>query len=68
MRHQRDNHATNPAAPDDYRSYVEHPRYGRGPRLTGFNPSTNRPFDIHWHWKPEELIPTPRSRRISRSS
>jgi hypothetical protein len=34
---------------DKYAAFVDHPRYGRGPRLTGLNPSpTDR--DVHLHW------------------
>lgn len=37
---------------DDYSGYVEHPRYGRGPRITGLNPS-DQPWKesvfLHWH-------------------
>jgi len=33
----------------DYSDYVEHPRFGRGPRITGLNPD---PLDtsVHLHW------------------
>src|SRR5262245_55821329 len=35
-----ENNADHPASPvDEYASYVEHPRFGRGPRLTGLNPT-----------------------------
>lgn len=37
---------------DDYSGYQEHPRYGKGPRITGLNPASE-PFDatifLHWH-------------------
>jgi hypothetical protein len=48
---------------DDYDAYVEHPRFGRGPRITGFNPETN--YDVapgqplvklHWHSPPDRRI------------
>lgn len=45
---------------EDFSGYQEHPRYGRGPRLTGLNPS-NEPLDesvfLHWHSPPGVRIP-----------
>ena len=37
------------ATSDEFQAYVEHPRYGRGPRYTGFDPPAKQPFDAHWH-------------------
>lgn len=42
---------------DEFQSYVEHPRYGRGPRYTGLNPSTKEPFDAHWHSDRKRRVP-----------
>ncbi len=42
---------------DEYRSYVEHPRFGREPRLTGFNPPVNEASDTHWHSGADVRIP-----------
>lgn len=41
-----------------YADYVEHPRFGRGPRITGLNPQAEfeRAF-IHWHSPPGCRIP-----------
>lgn len=50
------NHSS-PSGPDDYRSYVEHPRFGRGPRFSGLNPAIRRPFDVHWHADEKVRIP-----------
>ena len=37
------------APENDYDTFVDHPRYGRGPRITGLNPE---PFadGVHLHW------------------
>lgn len=35
--------------PDKYAAYVDHPRYGRGPRYTGLNPDHRAP-DVSLHW------------------
>ena len=45
--------------PNEYANYVEHPRYGRGPRITGMNPETDYGGDvfIHWHSSKECRIP-----------
>jgi hypothetical protein len=44
---------------DEYANYVEHPRYGRRPYLTGLNPVTVIGDDthLHWHAKPEVRVP-----------
>jgi Probable zinc-ribbon domain len=45
---------------DDFRSYVEHPRFGRGPRMTGLNPTerfNSSNLVAHWHSPPEQRIP-----------
>jgi hypothetical protein len=35
---------------DKYSQYVDHPRYGRGPRLTGLNPDPLAvDVSLHWH-------------------
>jgi len=42
----------------EYANYVEHPRFGRSPRITGLNPqsdlTTGKPF---LHWNAAERIP-----------
>ena len=45
--------------PDEYATYIEHPRYGRRPRITGLNPETRYGSDvfIHWHSSKECRIP-----------
>jgi hypothetical protein len=35
--------------PYKYAEFVEHPRYGRGPRITGLNPHPGDP-GVHLHW------------------
>lgn len=44
---------------DEYKLYVEHPRYGQRPRITGLNPQTVYGGDvfIHWHSSKEFRIP-----------
>ncbi len=44
---------------DKYDTYVEHPRYGRRPRITGMNPETvyGGEVFIHWHSSKECRIP-----------
>ena len=43
---------------DEFASFVEHPRYGRGPRITGKNPQTNYGDTIiHWHSPTDCRIP-----------
>jgi hypothetical protein len=48
------------AVADDYKNFIEHPRYGRRPRITGLNPetdySTGKIF-LHWHSPGECRIP-----------
>lgn len=46
-------------AQKEYESYVEHPRFGRYPHLTGQNPQTDwgRAVNLHWRSKPESRIP-----------
>ena len=45
---------------DEYAGYLEHPRYGRGPRITGLNPS-DQPYKervfLHWHSQEGARIP-----------
>jgi hypothetical protein len=45
---------------DDYSEYQTHPRFGRGPRITGLNPS-DVPYDervfLHWHSRCGVRIP-----------
>jgi len=45
-------------AQESYESYVEHPRYGRRPRITGLNPRNDylRVF-LHWHSGDDCRIP-----------
>lgn len=40
--------------PSKYQEYVEHPRYGQGPRVTGLNPSPSDP-NVHLHWNTTSL-------------
>src|SRR5690554_738010 len=41
-----------------YDSYVEHPRYGRKPRITGLNPVNDyRRVFLHWHSGDDCRIP-----------
>ncbi len=49
---------------EEYESYVVHPRFGRGPRVTGLNPIRPDRFKagepivkFHWHSPPERRIP-----------
>jgi Probable zinc-ribbon domain len=42
-----------------YSDYVEHPRFGRGPRLTGLNPDdTDGTVVCHWHSPPGVRVPS----------
>jgi len=38
----------------DYSDYVDHPRYGQGPRYTGLNPDTDSPY-VNFHWNTRTL-------------
>lgn len=43
---------------DEFRDYVEHPRFGRGPRNTGLNPQAEgRTRRVSWRVRPHEVIP-----------
>lgn len=44
---------------DKYESFVDHPRYGRCPHITGLNPETDfeRRVFLHWHSPRECRIP-----------
>ncbi len=44
---------------DKYAEYVDHPRYGKSPRVTGLNPQTDYGGDvfIHWHSPKDCRIP-----------
>lgn len=49
---------------DEYAEFVPHPRYGRGPRLTGLNPTTRYNIKqgepivkLHWHTGKDSRIP-----------
>ncbi len=45
---------------DEYAEYLEHPRYGRGPQITGLNPSDEiygEHVFLHWHSQEGERIP-----------
>jgi hypothetical protein len=35
---------------DAYRDFVEHPRYGRRPRITGLNPAADYEAGVFLHW------------------
>ena len=42
----------------EYADYVENPRYGREPRITGFDPPEQPDMGIlHWIFPPESRIP-----------
>ena len=45
--------------PEEYATYIKHPRYGRGPRFTALNPETVYGGDvfIHWHSSKDCRIP-----------
>lgn len=47
------------ATPDEYADFVDHPRYGRRPHVTGLNPETVFGGDtfLHWHSPRESRIP-----------
>jgi hypothetical protein len=61
---------TSAIPPDEYAQFVEHPRYGRRPRITGLNP----PQDLeqtffHWHSRDDVRVPnTAISADLSRQS
>jgi hypothetical protein len=38
----------------DYSDYVDHPRYGQGPRYTGLNPDSDSLY-VRFHWNTSEL-------------
>lgn len=42
-----------------YDEYVEHPRYGKGPLLTGENPQSDfkNGVNLHWHAREDCIIP-----------
>ncbi len=51
-------------ATDGYSAFVPHPRYGRGPRVTGLNPAKKYHYKpgehivmLHWHSGPDRRIP-----------
>ena len=57
---------------DKYASFVEHPRYGRDPNITGLNPETDFGGDVFLHWHstkecriPNTAIPADLSRQSS---
>ena len=59
---------------DKYANFVEHPRYGRSPNITGLNPHTDYGGDtfIHWHSPkecriPNSAIPADTTRQVSRT-
>jgi len=39
---------------DNYAEYVDHPRYGRGPKYTGLNPDSMAP-EVQLHWNSTSL-------------
>jgi len=39
-----------PPRPEDYADYVEHPRFGKAPRYTGFDPNPDSP-EVNLHWR-----------------
>jgi hypothetical protein len=42
----------------EFENYVDHPRYGRGPRITGFEPQEDPERGIlFWIYPPESRIP-----------
>jgi hypothetical protein len=43
---------------DEFENYVEHPRYGKRPRITGLNPETDYlNVFLHWHSREDTRIP-----------
>lgn len=46
---------------EDYAGFVEHPRFGRGPRVTGENPQTDLKASptvyLHWHSSERSRVP-----------
>jgi hypothetical protein len=53
LRHMKMKHKT-----DKYAEFVDHPRYGRRPKITGLNPNP-ADRDVHLHWNattPEEIV------------
>jgi hypothetical protein len=43
---------------DEYVQFVEHPRYGRRPRLTGLNPTEDLGRTVfHWHSREDVRVP-----------
>lgn len=43
---------------DEYENYVEHPRYGKRPRITGLNPEADYiTVCLHWHSREGTRIP-----------
>lgn len=43
---------------DEFENYVEHPRYGKRPRITGLNPETDYlNVFLHWHSREDARIP-----------
>jgi hypothetical protein len=57
---------------DKYASFVDHPRYGRRPYITGLNPETVYGGDTHLHWHspkecriPNTAIPADLSRQVA---
>jgi len=48
-----------PHSEDEYASFVEHPRYGRRPHVTGLNPKTDFRAGVvlHWHSPKECRVP-----------
>lgn len=40
----------------EFRSYVEHPRYGREPQFTGLNPAEDYDGRVFFHWHSPEKV------------
>lgn len=55
---------------DYYRHYVEHPRFGRSPRLTGFNPQDRivDGFSLNVHWNASECDRIPNTAILAEPS
>lgn len=49
-------------ARNKYENHVEHPRFGKGPIVSGLNPDPKRDRSLHLHWH------TPRDRRIANTA
>lgn len=73
MSRRKKNTAAFPDDDDAYADYVEHPRYGRKPRITGLNPIDGRPGAwLRWgptdYNIPNTAIAADRSKQVGHAS